>query len=388
MKVALLAPLPPLQNGIADYAQAWMSAMREVGVDVVVPPSTPAGAWDCEAEGFWQDVDLVHAELGGGRGPEFVALEQLRPRWPRLPLTATVHDPERLIWRAPDRPQGLLQRLSSLPRPVPQALTLLRDHSTLARERHVSAQLNALVTLTATGAECLTRRMRIDASNVHFIAHGNHVLVPAAVPSDDRLRLLYFGFIYPGKGIEDLLNALGIVRQARPGSAPVLTMAGGSAPELAFGSRGDYLANLREQVARLGIEQLIEWRLDLAAADISGCVQAHHAMVLPYRDSRKLALLGKMRGTSGALSWANACGRGVIASDARAFSEEVSHGNGVVFAQGDSRALAERIIALIDRPGLAQNWADAAATLGRQRSWPMIASRFAALFAEVKESTE
>lgn len=388
MRVALLAPLPPLQNGIADYAQAWMEALQGGGIDVVVPPRTQDGGWDTGDAGFWNGIDLVHAELGGGRGPEFIALEQLRAAWPRLLMTATVHDPERLIWRSPVPASGFASRVAGWPRPLPQLVTLLQDRRTLSRERALARRLDAMVTLTRIGGRCLSERMQLPAGKVHFIAHGNRVLPTVPLPASAPVRLLYFGFIYPGKGIEDLLDALAQVRQRRPQAALRLTMSGGTAPELAFGSRGDYLSQLRERVQRLGIGDWLEWRLDLPAEQIVDCVQAHHVMLLPYRDSKKLALLGRMRGTSGALSWANACGRGVIASDARAFAEEVSHGNGVVFEQGDSAALAQRIIALVDAPTQASAWADGAASLGQQRQWPLIAEQFAALFTSLVEGRQ
>ena len=385
MKLALLAPLPPLQNGIADYAQAWMEALRGAGVDVRVPPQRADGAWDTSDAAFWRDVDIVHAQLGGGRGPEFLALEQLRVRWPQLATSATVHDPERLVWRSPDPAQGLARRIATWPRPLPQLLALAQDRRTLARERSLAAGLDAMVALTRTGGSCLVERMQVAPDKVHFIAHGNPVFATAALPDGELLKLLYFGFIYPGKGIEDLFDALAAVFSQRPQARLAVTMAGGSAPELAFGSRGNYLSQLRGRAAELGIADRIEWQLDLPASGILDCVQVHHAMVLPYRDSKKLALLGRMRGTSGALSWANASGRGVIASDARAFAEEVSHGNGVVYAQGQSAALAERIGSLLDEPSLAHSWAAAASALGAQRQWATIASEFAALFRSVVE---
>ncbi len=385
MKVALLAPLPPLQNGIADYAQAWMQALRGAGVEVRVPPQRADGSWDTDDMQFWPHVDIVHAQLGGGRGPEFLALEQLRASWPRLATSATVHDPERLVWRSPEPARGMTRRIAGWPRPLPQLLALAQDRGTLARERHLAAELDAMVALTRSGGACLVERMQVAADKVHFIAHGNPLFAPAELPADEVLKLLYFGFIYPGKGIEDLFDAVAAVLRLRPQARFSLTMAGGSSPELAFGSRGNYLSQLRDLANGLGIAERIEWQLDLPAERILQCVQAHHVMVLPYRDSRKLALLGRMRGTSGALSWANASGRGVIASDARAFAEEVSYGNGVVFAQGRSEALAGRMIALLDDPAQARNWAMAAAALGTQRQWTKIADEFAALFAAVVE---
>ena len=281
MKLALLAPLPPLQNGIADYAQAWMEALRAAGVDVRVPPQRADGSWDTSNAGFWQSVDIVHAQLGGGRGPEFIALEQLRVRWPQLAISATVHDPERLVWRSPDPAQGLALRVASWPRPLPQLLALAQDRRTLARERSLAAGLDAMVALTRTGGSCLVERMRVAPDSVHVIAHGNPSFATVALPEGEVLKLLYFGFIYTGKGIEDLFDALAAVFRQRPQAQLVVTMAGGSAPELAFGSRGNYLSQLRELATGLGIADRIEWQLDLPAEGSLDCVQAHHAMVLP-----------------------------------------------------------------------------------------------------------
>jgi hypothetical protein len=106
-------------------------------------------------------------------------------------------------------------------------------------------------------------------------------------------------------------------------------------------------------------------------------------MVLPYRESKKLGLLGEMGGTSGALSWANACGRGAITSNARAFAEEVSSGNGATYPQGDIQALATCISDLALQPQQAVQWAERANHIGQQRQWPATAERFQQLFAAV-----
>ena len=133
-------------------------------------------------------------------------------------------------------------------------------------------------------------------------------------------------------------------------------------------------------VQNLGLQDSIDWQLDLPAADIPTVIQAHHVMVLPYRESSKLKLLGSLRGTSGALSWAVACGRGAITSDARSFAEEVAHGNGVIFPQGNVTALAAELSRLCATPELAISWAGQASVVGQQRVWSHTAERFLQLF--------
>ncbi|MDD1133059.1 glycosyltransferase [Pseudomonas shahriarae] len=390
MRIALLAPLPPEQTGIADYAAHLRSALREQGLEVLTPLE---GCLDLaeqlrRLQAFdWRGVDLVHAELGGGRFAEFQALDYLRRAQPQLPLTATVHDPERLIWRRARLffPLTLLERL---PHPLPQAAALLADPLTLYEERRLAKSMRRLITLTRLGGDCLRQRMGLKPEQVAVIAHGNLPIAPVALPPLQPLRLLYFGFIYRGKGIEDLLQALARSLGAHPQCRGQvrLTLAGGTAPEMTFDPAGNYLEGLRQLITTLHLGDVVDWQLDLPSADIPHTIQAHHVMVLPYRESKKLGFLGQMRGTSGALSWANACGRGVITSNARAFAEEVAGGNGITYQQGDIASLSDALNRLILDPQQARQWADHAADIGRQRQWASTAQRFAELFqAAVKE---
>jgi glycosyltransferase involved in cell wall biosynthesis len=103
-------------------------------------------------------------------------------------------------------------------------------------------------------------------------------------------------------------------------------------------------------------------------------------MVLPYRESVKLALLGQMRGTSAALAWAIACGRGAITSNARAFAEETSHGNGMSYRQGQVGELASAIEAVLKEPERVREWAKAATVLNEQRLWSRTGHSFVGYF--------
>jgi glycosyltransferase involved in cell wall biosynthesis len=386
MRIALLSPLPPEQTGIADYAEHFRVALTALGVEVLTPLQgvSTADRLARMAQFDWGQVHLVHAELGGGRLAEFEALDWLRQHQPQLPLMATVHDPERLVWRRARLPWPL-SWMERLPRPFPQVSALLADPLTLFEERRLARHLRRAVTLTQTGARCLSARMGLAPDQAVTIAHGNLTLEPAALAPLDPLRLLYFGFIYRGKGLEDLLAALAQVFERQPALRGHLrlTLAGGTAPEMAFGPAGNYLDELRALARQLNLPDCLDWQLDLPADAIATTIQAHHVMVLPYRESKKLGLLGAMRGTSGALSWANACGRGVITSNARAFAEEVNSGNGSTFEQGDIGALADAIEALALHPERAAEWAERATAIGLERRWPNVAARFLDVFQSV-----
>ena len=85
MRIALLAPLPPEQTGIADYAEQLRVSLEAVGVEVVTPLAGCGNDPLCALERVrtfdWSGVALVHAELGGGRLAEFHALRALRERF-------------------------------------------------------------------------------------------------------------------------------------------------------------------------------------------------------------------------------------------------------------------------------------------------------------------
>lgn len=382
MKLVLLSPLPPQRTGIADYAQHWRQAVASCGVQVQAPLGTEdhfsslAEARDWVRRTDWRGIDVVHAELGGGRQREFLALSALAElkdgRRPRL--SATVHDPERLVWRPVHPLWHALDGVARMPGAMKKGLALLADPHTLRAERALAARLDGVVTLTSTGRTHLVRRMQLAPEKVRTIPHGILDLPSAPLPDLGVIRFLYFGFIYAGKGLEDLIEAMVLLRQRAPFLASQarqarLTIAGGTAPDIAFGGRRSYLEELRERVAAAGLQDQIDWQLDVEERDIPALIQRHHVMVLPYRESRKLSWLGQMRGTSGALAWATACGRGAITSNARAFAEEIGHGNGLAYPQGQVNPLADALAVAVRDPQRAVDWAQAAQRLAGQRHW-------------------
>lgn len=391
MRLALLSPLPPERTGIADYAAQCRQALNAAGVDVLTPLQgqrpldSLAAARRWVAERDWSRVDVVHAEIGGGRTSEFFALCALARLPDRPALSITVHDPERLVWRPVSRFWHALDNARLLPRPLMQLLALLSDPHTLWAERRLARQVDGLVTLTDTGANRLAARMGIPRGKINVIPLGVVEVPPAPLPPlppEGPLKLLYFGYIYTGKGIEDLVDALArvVAKQAADGMSVRLTIAGGTAPDITYGAGGSYLDALRARVADKGLQALVDWELDVDERDIARLIQRHHVMVLPYWEPRKLSLLGQMRGTSAALAWAITSGRGAITSNARSFAEEIRSGNGQAYPQGDVAALTQRLAALLDAPDQAAAWARQAALVASQRVWPLNGMRFRQYF--------
>ncbi len=393
MRLALLSPLPPEQTGIADYAARCRLALNQAGVEVLTPlqgqrPITSlaaAKAWVAERD--WRRVDVVHAELGAGRMAEFYTLCALAALPARPALSATLHDPDRLVWQPISGVSRWAWHSPWLPRPVSALLGGLAAPFTLMAERRLARQLDGVVTLTAGGGQGLLKRMKLRPDVLSVIPHGVPAVPMRPLPPLEPLRVLFFGFIHKGKGIEDLIDAIGRLRARHPDQAGRvrLTIAGGTAPDFAHGRRGSYVAELQARIERRGIATQVDWELNVDERDIPDLVQRHHLLVLPYREPHHLWSLGQSRGTSGVLAWALACGRGAIVSSARSLAEEVDAGIGATYPQGDVAALTQQLLAVLTEPQRLQAWAERAHALALTRDWPTTGQRFAGHFQRTAE---
>jgi D-inositol-3-phosphate glycosyltransferase len=78
---------------------------------------------------------------------------------------------------------------------------------------------------------------------------------------------------------------------------------------------------------------------------------------------------------------AQACGKPVVASDHGGLRETVPDTVGVRFPTGDAAALAARLEALLDRPGLLDTLAAGARENASRYDWPRIAQRCQEVYA-------
>jgi glycosyltransferase involved in cell wall biosynthesis len=377
MRVVLLSSLPPEQTTIADFAARWRLAANEAGVDVLTPMQgqkplanlAEARRWVAERD--WSKVDAVHAQLGRGRRSEFLILCALARLKGRPALSATVHEPDRLIWGAIHRGWTTIERL---PGPLRGLLTALSEPHSWWVERRLARKMEGLVAMTDTGAKALSRRLGVSLERIGVIPHGALRIAEAPLPSEGAVRLLHFGFVRSGKGIEVLIDALAraIAQDATLASRLTLTIAGGTSADPTYGRPGGYLDRLRKRVQDKGVVGQVEWELDVDGRDIPALIQRHHVVLLPKGGTRPAIWLGRRRSSSGAMSWATACGRGVIAPAVRTYAEEVKDGLGVVYRPGDVDALASHLQQLVAEPQAMQAWALAAAQRAARQDWSAV----------------
>jgi glycosyltransferase involved in cell wall biosynthesis len=176
----------------------------------------------------------------------------------------------------------------------------------------------------------------------------------------------YSGHLYPWKGVDLLLEALGEL----PGIKGVIV--GGHPGEAD-------LPRLRGRAEELGLTSRVTFTGMVRPREVAAHLQAADVLVLPNpatatseRYTSPLKLFEYL-----------AMGRPIVASDLPAFREVVRHGeNAQLFEAGNASALAAAVRTVAGDPARAESMARRAFETAREYSWDARAERLERLFGE------
>jgi polysaccharide biosynthesis protein PslF len=350
----ILSTFPPTPCGIATFSAALTSGLvaTGAGVDVV----------RCGVGPSLEDASVV-AALDDGPAAAVAALD-------RTEVVIVQH--EYGLYGGPDGDE-VLGVLGALTTPaIVVAHTVLASPTTGQRAvlRAVCEAAAAVVVMTDTARARLVDDFGVDPAKVEVIAHG------AATPPPDEAtdegstgphRLLTWGLLGPGKGIEWAIDAVASLRDLR--RRPTYVIAGATHPKVLAHAGEAY----REMLVRRS------WKTGAAAnvvfddqyrdlESLTALIRSADVVVLPY-DSKDQV-------TSGVLVDAVAAGRPVVSTAFPHAVELLASGAGIVVPQRDPAALAGAIRAVLTEPGVAQSMAAEARRLAPSLSWGAVASRY------------
>jgi glycosyltransferase involved in cell wall biosynthesis len=258
-------------------------------------------------------------------------------------------------WRVPYRPGG---RVADFDRAVGRHATCLNVH---------------------------TRRMRqdllqrgIDPSKVSVIPHGSPVHQPLdqaeslralGIPEDTRL-VLFFGFIWLGKGLSFLLDVFARVARRVPGAG--LYVGGYTRKRTFYGDA--YMAWLHGKMRVLGIAPRTWSTGDYVPDEMMATLfSASELVAFPYRQDYS--------SVSGVLHHAAGYGRLVLCSRISKFHEvEEGISRDLVVEQGDRRGWADAMTGLLTDRALAEAMREKVREFARRTSWPEVGRMHLALY--------
>lgn len=367
----MLSTFPPTECGIATFAAALAAGIIAGGGAVDVVRCGPAPRLE--------DASVL-AKIGGDASRDIAAAAAVLNR-----TDVAIVQHEYGIYAGPDG-AAVLDIVDRLVVP-----TIVVAHTVLEQpspgQRRVLEGLcrvaNAVVVMTEVARRRLIDDFHIEPHKVTVIHHG--AATPSASEStetrvsDREPRLLTWGLLGPGKGIEWAIDALSQLADLRP--LPRYIVAGATHPKVVQRSGEAYREMLIRRAAESGVSAQVSFDgayRDLAS--LNSLIRSADLVVLPY-DSKDQV-------TSGVLVDAVAAGRPVVSTAFPHAVELLAGGAGLVVPQGDPAALAQAIRSVLTNPERRESMATQARRLAPELSWTAVAARYEALGARLLATSE
>ncbi|WP_314506757.1 glycosyltransferase [uncultured Microbacterium sp.] len=218
-----------------------------------------------------------------------------------------------------------------LPNPSPHQRAVLQS---------VCSHASFVIVMTQHARETLLSTVTLDARRIRVIPHGARTPIPSVrtAPEGARPRLLTWGLISPGKGLEWSIRS--VAELAASGTLVDYVIAGQTHPKLVAEQGEAYRDSLIALVGDLGLSDQVHF-VDhyLSPAALDELIGDADVVVLPYESSDQA--------TSGVLAEAVAARIPVVSTGFPHAIELLSDGAGLVVPHRDPVAMAAAVSALL-----------------------------------------
>lgn len=361
---AMLSTYPPTQCGLATFTASLLAHLPAPGDRVGVvrvldgqarsrPPEvagdlvtgSPASAAAAARLLNAYDVAIIQHEYGIYGGPDGRDL---------IPLLNSLTVP------------GIVVLHTVLGRPSPSQRMVLDE---------VTRAADGVVTMTETARLRLLNIYGTDAAKVSVIPHGaadNRVTGPRRRAA--RPRIVTWGLLGPGKGIEHAIDAVALLRVS--GIEADYVVAGQTHPRVQEADGESYRCSLADRARARHVGDLVHFDPRyLPAGSLGDLISSADVVVLPYESLEQV--------TSGVLIEAVAAGKPVVATCFPHAVELLASGAGLLVVPGDPGGLAKALRRVITEPGLSARMSRHAGDLAPQFLWPTVAAGYRELAASL-----
>lgn len=390
----LTGEYPPARGGVGDYTALLSSHLRRQGAQVTVVTEGNQGLPDRDGGSDGPSVLRVMRDWGFASWlrlastvdrccPRILQIQYqaaayamhpavnllplyLRLRAPKVKLVTTFHDlrvPYLFPKAGPLRPASL------------RALDAL-SHATVVTN---GADLEELGGLGERGPEGVAKRWLIPiGSNLDCAPPADFDRARwrrQIGADDDTLTVSYFGFMNDSKGVEFLVQALGLL--AGRGLRWRLLIVGGEAGESDPTNRS-YSQRIVRLIKSRRLEDRLYWTGFVAGEQVSAALLSSDLCALPFRDGVSLR--------RGSLLAALVHGLPIVTTFPQHPDPSLVDGENVTMVERDSpSALADAIERLWLDPAARERLASGARALGRHFQWRDIAARHLRMYETLLE---
>lgn len=365
-KVAMVSTYPPTQCGIATFARSMATSMNRLG----------------------QDVRILRLSDGELRPTSSIILGDHASN-ADIPRSAHVlNDSDVVVLQHEfgiypgDDGDGVLDLLSEIRVPVITVLHTVSERPTYSQRRIMQGLLhasNATVTLSHSALESLVRTYDVEIDRTVVIPHGAPDVRGSFRPHNIRMRprILTWGLLSEGKGIEWGIAALALLRDVDP--MPDYYVVGQTHPKVAARDGHRYRHELGELARKFGVADRVHF-VDgyLDNNGLTRLITSADMYLLPY-DTREQV-------TSGVLAEALVAGGPVIATKFPHAVELLGDGTGILVKQQSPNSIAEAIRMLIRDPHERRRMREKSAAKASSLLWPAVGASMTSLTHAVGRS--
>ena len=255
-------------------------------------------------------------------------------------------------------------------------------HSVLSQptphQREILEQLVRIASVVVVQSHDARRRLldvyAVPPSHIMVVAHGANENLNGEVPLVAHPRILTWGLLGPGKGIEHAIAAVARLFEHVP--EPTYVVAGATHPKVLAAEGERYRRSLQRLCVELGVEDQVifddgyrDWE------SLRALVRSADVVLLPY-DSRD-------QESSGVLVEALASGKPVVATKFPHAVELLSAGSGILVEQGDVAAMSDALERILYEPGVAELMGERARREATALLWPTIGAAYRTLCSRV-----
>lgn len=279
----------------------------------------------------------------------------------------------------------ILTLLRELRMPVVTTLhTILREPSVDQRRvlEEIISLSDRVVVMSERGVEFLQEIYHVSPEKIDLIPHGIPN-VPFVDPSfhkdlfgvEGKSVLLSFGLLSANKGIENVISALPAILEKHPN---VMYMVVGATHPHVIRNEGEaYRLSLQWLAQEKGVEaNVIFYNRFVSLEELVQFISASDIYITPYLDVAQI--------TSGTLAYTLGAGKAVISTPYWYAEEMLADERGVLVPFGDSQALAEQVIDLLDNESKRHAMRKRAYLFGRDMVWTQVAHRYMETFERAR----